>query len=111
MEETDLSQKKDTRIFVWIATVLYLIFFLPCLQFWCMTGMVFDSDAVSRLFGFIFILAWLTVPLSMPISVILIWRRYCKGDYIKANIFCLIPGFAILFALGISTLLTIFHCI
>jgi membrane protein YdbS with pleckstrin-like domain len=110
MEEAASKQKKVTRIFAWISTALYLIFFLPVFRAWLFMVAILESSNVSQLFGSIYLFAWLTVPLSMPISVILIWHRYCKKEYAKANIFCLIPIFAILGAAGVSMLLSIFHC-
>ena len=53
--------------------------------------MVFDKPNLNIFLGISFIFLAVCAPLSIPVSVYLIWSRYCRGDYKKTRLFCALP--------------------
>jgi hypothetical protein len=95
--ETSLLENKDrnkAKIYAWIATVLYILIFLPILQFAAITGIVADSPTISRAVVYLILFFTFCVPLSMPISIYFVWSRYLKKKYKSSRRFCFVPFYA-----------------
>lgn len=95
--ETSLLENRErnkTKIFAWIATVLYILIFLPTLQFAAITGMVADSPTVSPAVVAAIVFFSFCVPLSMPVSIYFVWSRYSRKKYKASRRFCFVPLYA-----------------
>jgi hypothetical protein len=53
--------------------------------------MVFDSPSITVPVGLSIIFMYLCIPLSIPLTLYLVWSRYLKENYRESRWFCLIP--------------------
>lgn len=53
--------------------------------------MKFDSPTITPAIGVLLILMYACVPLSIPITLYLVWTRFTQGLYQKSRRFCFIP--------------------
>lgn len=99
------TSKKKKSIF-WAAipaipTVLYLPAFRYALDYAYLSFMVFDSPRMTMTLGYTYIALFFTIPLSIPVFVYLMWRRYFREKYQMAAVYALGPVFTTLIALGL----------
>lgn len=85
------KEKKSTKRFATIFTMIYVILF-PFLFYMAMlSGMIFDNPHMTNTLGLTIIFTTFCIPLSIPVSIYLIWSRYLRGQYKKAVFFCWLP--------------------
>lgn len=90
-EEEAIKSKKYARRCVISFTVLYAVLF-PFLFYMAMlSSMVFDNPHMTTTRGLSIIFTTFCVPLSIPISIYLMWSRYFREQYKKSSFFCAIP--------------------
>lgn len=88
-EPSEESQKTKRLATIW--TVVYLICFVPLAFFALFTIFVFDGPSVTVPVGLSIIAAAWCIPLSIPVSIYLIWSSYSSGRYKRARYFCALP--------------------
>lgn len=88
--ELSEDQRRTKRLAtVW--TVVYLVCFVPLAFFALFTMMVFDSPSMTVPVGISIMIAAWCIPLSIPVSIYLIWSNYSSGRYKRARYFCALP--------------------
>jgi hypothetical protein len=53
--------------------------------------MAFDNPRMTTFMGLLFIFLFLCIPLSIPVSIFFMWRRYFQMHYSKARFHCCLP--------------------
>ncbi len=53
--------------------------------------MAFDNPHMTNFVGLLFIFLFLCIPLSIPVSIFFMWRRYFQMQYSKAFFHCSVP--------------------
>ena len=88
-------ERKKTKRFAWIITVIYLILFPFLFMLAVASVMVFDRPNTFIPFGLALICMYFLIPLSIPLTFYLVWSRYSKGDFKKSLQFCWIPVYVV----------------
>lgn len=89
-------------------TVLYSVLFIPFLGYAYLSPFVFHSPSATAIRGFAFVfLAWL-LPLSIPVSIFLMWANYNKERYHCIRVFWALPILAVVAFFLIDILLDFF---
>ena len=85
------DDKKSAKNFATVWTVIYLMLFPFFLLMTLMSAMIFDSPSMTVPIGlgYMFMISW--IPVSMAISIYLMWSNYCKGRYKKTRVFWIVP--------------------
>ncbi len=94
--DASLKQKKLKQKLT-IYTVIYVVLF-PILAYagW-LSPMAVDSPRGASIFLALFIVfIILLMPISVPVSIYLMWSRYCSKKYDKARRFALLPLYTII---------------
>lgn len=81
MMSTSDSERKKTKRWAWITTIVYLLVFPFLLVLAFTSVMVFDRPNTSIAFGLGLIFMYFLMPLSIPCTLYLVWSRYVQGDY------------------------------
>jgi hypothetical protein len=93
-----------TKWCAWIVTFIYLIL-LPFSVMLAITSiMVFDRPSITVPVGLSIIFMYFCIPLSIPLTLYLVWSRYSQENYRKSRLFCLIP-------LGIVTVIIVYDAL
>lgn len=104
-----LEQKKSKK-YAWIVTILYFFLFPLLIGFAGASVMVFDSPSMTIIGGLSIIFMYICIPVSIPITLYLVWSRYIQGKYRQSRLFCLIPlGILVLAAIYDSLISAIHH--
>lgn len=90
-DTTDIKEKRSTKKWLSISTIFYICLFPFLFYFSLFSFMVFDNPNMTTVMGIFFIFLFLTIPISIPVSVFLMWRRYFQMQYSKASFHCCIP--------------------
>lgn len=106
MSNADLQDnnrtRKQTKRYAWIVTIIYLVLF-PFLSMLAMaSGMISDSPSIAFPVVLSVIALYFCIPLSIPISLYLIWSRFLKKNYRNSRRYCFLP----LYVFGIVQILT-----
>ena len=84
---------KDAKLYATFWTVVYLIL----LPFACgaalFSGMVFDNNQMTVPIGLTIICLIFLIPISIPVSIYLIWSSYERAEYKKTYVACFMPIF------------------
>jgi hypothetical protein len=83
--------RKRVKWVVVICTIIYVILFPFFFYMALLSTMVFDNPHMTVPLGSLIILVTFCIPLSMPISIYLMWSKYCRLQYKKAGFFCILP--------------------
>ncbi len=97
--------KKKAMICAIIWTIVYLLL-LPFLSYFTLLSlMIFDNPYLSISKGLTIIFTIALIPLSMPVTIILMWSSYACKKYSKTLYFCLIPWLALIPLLILNSIL------
>ncbi len=101
-KENDDNYKKTTKYLAIISSVIYGLLLLPMAYLALAWIMIFDKPSMTIPIGLILIALMWCVPLSMLISVICIYNKYCDKQYRSVRFFCFLPliTFGIFFVLN-----------
>ncbi len=102
------DDRKKTKRYAWITTIIYLVLFPFLFMFATTSIMIFDSPSMSVLFGLSIIFLCFCVPLSIPFTFYFIWSRYSQGEYRKSRRFCLLPLYIAMIAFAYNALIDTF---
>ena len=91
LNKSALSKVKWIAWNLSIVTVLYLLVFPFVLYMHLFSVMVFDNPNITRFGGLTIIGFALTIPLSIPVAIFLMWRRFNQKQYAKAYFHCIAP--------------------
>ncbi len=93
-EKGTVSLQKRSNWTPTTCTIIYSILF-PCLFYMGMLSpMVVDGPHTSPLLAALSIFAVFLIPLSLPVSIYLMWSRYFRNQHEKARFFSRLPLFA-----------------
>lgn len=85
-----MDELKKTKIYAWSATIVYALAF-PFLVIMAFMSLFFSDDPnVSSGLALLNSLLFFSVPVSIPISLFLIWTGY-KKNYKRARRLCFVP--------------------
>lgn len=90
-DSTSLKEQKVAKNYGFIFTVIYVILFPILLYFSLFSFMAFDNPRMTTPLGLTYIFLFLSIPLSIPIALFLLWLKYLRGEYQKTLVFCTLP--------------------
>lgn len=99
------EEKNDARCAARWFTTIYILLFPICFGMAWFSPMVFDCPRMTALVGLSIIFLMCLIPLSVPVSIYLMWSRFSKGHYKKLYIFCFLPIFTFIGASILSEVL------
>jgi hypothetical protein len=85
------SDRKRAKWGATICTVVYVLLFPVFFYMALFSMMVFDNPHMTTPLGLLIIFMTFWIPLSMPVSIYLMWSRYCRHQYKKAGFCCALP--------------------
>lgn len=85
-----------------IFVVAYIFLFFPAMVHIPLTGAL--AFEMSVWYGIVCVIAVLTIPLSMPISIYLIFATFAKKTYLKMLFYCLLPVYFCVASVVFTTL-------
>lgn len=92
-----------------IFVITYIFLFLPALAYIPLTGAL--AFEMGIWYGIVCVLAVLTIPLSMPFAIYLIFSTYAKKSYLKMLVCSLLPGYFCIASFLMITLMMRLHCL
>jgi hypothetical protein len=102
------DEKKKTKKYAKVATIIYLILFPFLFMFAATSIMIFDSPSMTVPLGLSIIFLCFSVPLSIPFTFYFVWSCYSQGEYKKSRQFCLLPLYIALIAFAYNALVDTF---
>jgi hypothetical protein len=106
-DQVNLKNEKSQEIAKYGAigwTIAYLLLLPYLLMLASMSVMVFDSPYMSEIIGNTIRFLMYCVPLSVPVTIYLIWSNYLKGQYRKSCLFWFLP----LIVFGVTEIIMLF---
>ena len=91
-EETECD-RKTTKYYALALTIIYVILFPFFFCVALISGMVLESPKITVFVGLSIIFAMFWIPLSMPISIYLMWFNFSRHRYKKSFFWGLLPLF------------------
>ena len=85
--------RKDVNFWATLWTVVYLVLFPFACAVALFSPMVFCDCRVFMPFGLIMICFVFLIPISIPVSIYLIWSSYERAQYKKTYSACFVPIF------------------
>jgi hypothetical protein len=96
--------KKKAKVCVVTWTIIYALLF-PLLSYAALfSAMIFDNPNMSILRGLSIIFVTSLIPLSLPVSIDLMWSSYICEEYRKALTFWAIPWLTLISAIAFDAL-------
>lgn len=97
--------QNKTQICAGTTIILYL-FLLPEFSMMALaSSLIFDNPNMTEILGLPFVFLFFSVPLSVPITLYMVWREYSRGKYTMSCWLCLIPLFLIIATISYGRLL------
>jgi hypothetical protein len=101
------DDQKTAKVFGLICTLVYLaLFFLSFYAIIFLPSLYGNPDMTSKI-GVLLVFLSLLPPLSIVISIGLIWNRYFSQDYLGVYISCLIPIATIIFVVVLMKIIQV----
>ncbi len=97
--------KRKARLCAIAWTIIYSLLFPVLVYFALFSAMVFDSPGLSLLRGLSIIFIISLIPLSLPVSIDLMWSSYVGEEYSKTLIFWSVPWLTLIFVLTLDFLI------
>lgn len=88
------KDRKVTKRCAWFATIIYILIFPFVMRLLAFALLIMPSAGVDIrgiLIGLPMILTCLSIPLSIPLALYLIWSRYFRSNYLWSREFCFLP--------------------
>ena len=102
--------RKISKVFGSLFGLIYVLLFIPALMYIPFLGAFsLTADNVTTFGATLCMLAFATIPLSMPLSVYLIYKRFMHARYGQMFFFCCLPLFCCILAPLLSFALMCFH--
>ncbi len=99
------NSKKKARICAIAWTIIY-IFLLPLLSYFALLSvMIFDNPHISIPKGLSFIFTVSLIPLSLPVSIDLMWSSYVCEEYGKIFFFWSVPWLTLITVLALDPII------
>ncbi len=86
------SIKKITKYLAIVFTIIYIASFHSCFYLGMASFMIFGSPHSIFPVDLLIVFLMLSISLSMPFSIYLIWSSYRQGLYKKTLFFCVLPS-------------------
>ncbi len=85
------DRKKPVKRWLTFLTIVDLFFF----PIYCVTALIVHEQFCHQLFSFgiglVYVILFYSIPVSIPISIYLMWSNYRKCQYRRAYIYCASP--------------------
>jgi len=94
--------KRKAKICSTVWTVIYILLFPLLVYFALFSAMAFDSPHISTLKGLSIIFFVSLIPLSLPVSIDLMWSSYVCEEYDKTLIFWSVPWLTLMFVFALD---------
>ena len=99
----NIRRKAKISALAW--TIIY-VFLLPLLSYFALlSAMIFDNPHLSIPKGLSIIFTISLIPLSLPVSVDLMWSSYMCEEYSKTLFFWSIPWFTLIAVLALDPII------
>lgn len=102
--------KKRARWCSIIFTSVYVILFPFILYLSLLSVMIFDKPSMPTALGLWIMFMFFCIPLSMVVSVCLIWRNYFLDNLKKTYLHCMLPFFCSAVAIAFNVILQTIFC-
>lgn len=89
--ESRLTSSKKCKWELILCTIIYVILFPFLLYMGLLSSMVSDGPRITPFFVGVIMFIVFCIPLSIPVSIYLMWSRYSREQYEKARLFAWIP--------------------
>lgn len=89
--ESELTSSKKCKRGLILCTVIYVLLFPFLLYMGLLSSMVSDSPRITPFFVGVIMFIVFCMPLSIPVSIYLMWSRYFRKQYDKARLFSRMP--------------------
>lgn len=84
--------RKVSKFFGSLFGLIYVLLFIPALMYIPFLGAFsLDAEGVTTFGAVLCMLAFATIPLSMPFSVYWIYKRFVRASYGQMFFFCSLP--------------------
>lgn len=100
------SLKRRAKICAVAWSIIYSLLFPLLAYFALFSAMVFDKPDLSVLKGLSIIFILSLIPLSLPISIDLMWSSYVGEEYNKTLIFWSLPWLTLTFVLALDFIIS-----
>ena len=100
--------KRRAKICATAWSIIYALLFPILSYFSLFSAMVFDNSHISTLAGLSIIFVISLIPLSLPLSIELMWSSFICGEYKKTLIFWFPPWLTIVFVMVLDYLIRFF---
>jgi hypothetical protein len=106
MDERDSKsiQKRARNIGI-ICSILYLALFFPSFYIFMLAPGMFENPHMTDAIGIMLIVIDICVPLSLIVSLWMIWQKYWQGAYRAVYAACALPVVTCLTALVVMTVI------
>ena len=97
--------KRKAKVCAIVWTIIY-VFLFPLLTYFALfSSMVFDSPHISILKGLSITFIASLIPLSLPVSIDLMWSSYICAEYSKTLTFWSVPWLTLIFVLALDSII------
>ena len=86
----NLKEQAATRRWIWAVMLIYLILFPFLLYASLFSFMIFERPG-AKILQLTFIALFLSIPLSIPVSIFFMWRKYFQKKYSQVRFYFSVP--------------------
>ena len=90
IDDARQREQTSTRRWIWVVMLIYLILFPFLLYASLFSFMIFERP-VMKAFQLIIVALFLSIPLSIPVSIYFMWRRYFQKKYSEVRFYFVVP--------------------
>lgn len=100
-EQPPIQRSRALKWGLSICTTIYILLLPPLFYMAVLSSMVSDGPSVTPLAVGIVMFMMFWIPISIPVSIYLMWSRYCRHQCNRACVYSLLPvgTFAVVFVL------------
>jgi threonine/homoserine/homoserine lactone efflux protein len=89
--ESEPTVSKKCKRGLILCTIIYVLLFPFLLYMGLLSSMVSDSPRITPFFVGVIMFIVFCIPLSIPVSIYLMWSRYFRKQYDKVHLFSRMP--------------------
>lgn len=103
--ESIKNPKRKAKICAVAWTIIYVLLFPLLSYFALLSAMIFDNPHLSIPKGLFIIFTITLIPLSLPVSIELMWSTYICKEYGKTLLYWLVPWLTLIVVLAIDPII------